>query len=271
MSRVHAQLADPEPTGTLEKDYCPVLVVRNTTRFTLQLQRSKAICDSIIDDHDLPILIFAHMCTRKNEPVLTTNEKSYLRGLPDSDFDKVPPFLILYPGAWCLITTNLNVDCGLAQGTRCQLIGWPVFPSHNIFHIEIFNGMRVRRPSHDLLCAFFLVTSTLMKHKPQSQPENLPANVVALSMYKHKPTYVDVSGSEDSCRKSVSIQMTQLPVRPADVITSYIAQSASFSRLVIFETTPSEFYTQISRINRDIRSLSIACSFSDKFKPRNSY
>ena len=262
-----APLAAPSSDGGSEKHYCPVLVVRNRTRQALEMKRIRALSNKVKSECELPMVLFAHMRTLKRTKQLSCDERAYLRTLPDNEFDKAPPFVFLYPGAWLLITANVNVKCGLAQGTRGQQVGWPEFPNGTTFSTVTVNGIRVRKPSQDPVCVLFFVTSAHMRHIPEGQPQGLPSNVVALPMWRHKKCRVNLSQFHGATRKSVSIQMTQIPLRPANVITSYTAQSASFERLVIFETSPRELYTQISRCSRGIDSISFALPLGTKFKP----
>ena len=68
-------------------------------------------------------------------------------------------------------------------------------------------------------------------------------------------------------RKSVSLRLRQLPLRPANALTSYSVQSGQFKRLVIYETIPTEFYTQISRCSEGLSSISLARPFPARFRP----
>jgi len=59
-------------------------------------------------------------------------------------------------------------------------------------------------------------------------------------------------------RKSVMVEMEQVPLRPANVVTSYVIQGSQFDRQIIFETSPTEFYTQMSRSKTGLDGISIA-------------
>jgi len=91
------------------------------------------------------------------------------------------------------------------------------------------------------------LTSTILKATPPGQPPNLPPNIVALPMYKHKKAYVDVQRVPNPTRPSMTVQLNQLPLRPANALTTYAAQGTQFPAFVIHETNRSEFYTQVSR------------------------
>ena len=85
-----------------EADYVPILVTRNRTRAALEFAQLRAISESAKTDLDLPIIIFAHMKTKRGARAITASEKAYLLGLPDSEFNKAAPYLALYPGARCV-------------------------------------------------------------------------------------------------------------------------------------------------------------------------
>ena len=87
------------------------------------------MCAACPNDSLLPIVVFAHMRTRKTVAKLTPEEKTYLLGLPDNFLSKVPAWSAHYPGAWGMITTNLNVPCGLGQGTRGREVGLARIPA----------------------------------------------------------------------------------------------------------------------------------------------
>ena len=115
-SRELAPLTPEASASTLdgsEADYVPVLVTRNRTRAALEFAHLRAISENAKTDLDLPIIIFAQMKTRRGVCEMTASEKAYLRGLPDSEFNKAAPYLALYPGARLMVTDNLNVDCGV--------------------------------------------------------------------------------------------------------------------------------------------------------------
>jgi hypothetical protein len=227
------------------------------------------MCAACSDDSLLPIVVFAHMRTRKTTAKLTQDEILYLLGLPDNLLNKVPAWSAHYPGAWGMITTNLNVPCGLGQGTRGREVGWPEFPPRTTFTVKEFNGARVRIASADPNCIFFEITSTGLRAVPKGQPKGLPPNVVALPMHDHRSAVVDLSKMPGTNqRKSVAVKMRQLPMRPANALTTYSVQSSQFQRLVIFEATPSEFYTQVSRSQNGLTHISFACPLKKGFKPK---
>ncbi len=250
-----------------EADYVPVLVTRNRTRAALEFAHLRSISESAKTDLDLPIIIFAQMKTRRSACAITASEKAYLRGLPDSDFNKAAPYLALYPGARLMVTDNLNVDCGLGQGVRCRALSFPEFPPGNVLSIISFYGVRVRTPSALPLFVFVELTSTRLLATPSGQPLNLPPNVIALPLHLHKKACVSLSGLTGASRKSVTLRLRQLPLRPANALTSYSGQSGQFKRIIIYETKPNEFYTQISRSSSGLSSISLARPLPPRFKP----
>lgn len=195
----------------------------------------------------------------KRTKELTAAEKTHLRTLPDSDFNKAAPFLLCYPGSRFLVTANLNVSAGLAQGTRCRQVGWPVFPERNVFKIQKFQGIQCRLPSCDPVCVFVELTSAKLMACPIGQPSGLPPGVVALAMHLHRKSSVSLAGMpSERTRSTVSVRLRQFPLRHGNVLTTYSAQSSQFKRFSIYETTPTEFYSQLSRGARGLNSITIA-------------
>ena len=166
-----------------------------------------------------------------------------------------------------LITSNLNVACGLGQGTRCRVIGWPIFSPGTTFTIRTYQGCRLRIPSAAPLTVLVELTGSNLLAQPPGQPKDLPNNVVALPMENHRKSTVDLTSLPDTTRNSVTVRVRQLPIRPANALTTYSVQSAQFQRFIIYETTPSEFYTQLSRGKNGLDSVSFGCPLPTTFRP----
>ena len=166
-----------------------------------------------------------------------------------------------------MLSTNVNVSCQLGQGTRARCLGWPEFPPGTKFDVQSnFFGARVRIPQADPLCVFVEITSTTLRNVPLSQPKGLPSNVIELPMYDHRSSTVDISGLQGP-RKTVAVKLLQLPMRPANVLTTYSVQGSQFEREEIFETSSTEFYTQISRCKNGLDHISFTRPFPKDFKP----
>ena len=101
---------------------------------------------------------------------------------------------------------------------------------------------------------------------PEGQPPNLPKNVAALPMRTTR-VRVDLSGFPGNHRSSVIINMTQLPFRPANALTSYSAQGKEFESFVIYETHAQQLYAQLSRGTQGLESVIISSSFNKKMVP----
>ena len=119
--RVGKQVA-PVPSDHLgpERDYCPVLVVKNEERYDLELAKLQAVSrDAQEAGSPLPLLILGKFITGPKTKRLSRAEKVHMRTMHDMNFKKAAPWLPIYPGAWSMLTTNLHVPCGLGQGVRC--------------------------------------------------------------------------------------------------------------------------------------------------------
>ena len=78
---------------------------------------------------------------------------------------------------------------------------------------------------------------------------------------------MSLSGLHDASRKSVTLRLKQLPLRPANALTSYSVQSGQFKQIIIYETKPNEFYTQNSRCTSGLSFISLARPLPPRFKP----
>ena len=59
--------------------------------------------------------------------------------------------------------------------------------------------------------------------------------------------------------------LTQLPLRPANALTTFAAQGTQFPALVIHETNRNEFYTQVSRAKYGVETTSILVTTAGRF------
>ena len=107
---------------------------------------------------------------------------------------------------------------------------------------------------------------TQSKSQPNGQPDNLPEDVVALPL---RTFSAKISFEKLSChnRTSVSVTMTQIPLRAANALTSYSVQGKQFDRYCIYETQATQFYTQISRGRQGLESVFISSNFNKQMKP----
>ena len=263
--RFGASLVLDEESKHAEALYCPVIVLTNKRRQQLKVEKIRTVSQEAVDDSELPILINARFKLKKGEDRLSGEEKAFILSLPDSETNKADTALIVFPGAWMILTDNLNVKAGLAQGGRCQLLGWPQFARTNTFTVTFWHQIRVRVPSELPVCVYALLTSTSLKYRLQGQPIGLPANVVVLAIHQHKSVKVDLSAMKMNSRKSVTVQIHQLPIRNADALTTYAVQSNQFSQFIIGETNAAQFYTQFSRGKRGLSSISLQTKLEPNF------
>ena len=271
-ARVGAELA-PAPADVKDPDYIPMMGIRNETRRQLEILRLQSISCNLTSDW--PMLITAHI-KAKSKINLSPAENNFIVNVPDSETDKVAPALPVYPGAYMLINNNIDVPCGLAQGTRCRVVGWPHFPPHTEFQDGFYHGARVRLPVRRNSFGSFeradpdYIYVELMSHplrfKPLGQPKHLPCNVVALPMC-YKEMRVQLRNLLLNPRKSVKLKTLQLPLRPANALTTYGVQGCEFSRAIIVETNAMCFYTQISRGTQGLQSIVISKALPKNFKP----
>ena len=257
--RFGASIVFDETSNHPEAAYCPVIVRTN------KVEKIRAVSKNAASESDLPILIKASLKVKKRESRLSGDEKAFIRSLPDSETNKADASLIVFPGAWMILTDNLNVKAGLAQGGRCRLLGWPQFARENTFTVVFWQGIRVRVPSHAPMCVYAVLTTTSLKYKLQGQPKGLPENAIVLVMHNHKSVKIDLTAMRQKSRNSVTVRIFQLPIRNADALTTYAVQSNQFFQFVIGETNAAQFYTQFSRGKRGLPSISLQTKLEPNF------
>jgi hypothetical protein len=226
-----------------------------------------------------PIILIAQISTysnqakrRKHVAPLQQVERTYLDTLPDSHFDRMPIAFFLYRGANVLITQNIGVPYGLANGTRGIVLAWQ-FPTGTTFRAICYHGVQVQLPSAPVECVFVRVTNVKLKKKAHNQPQNLPPNTVCLPNITVRVTDgIDVP-AHISHRKKMFVQLTQIPLRQALVLTSYNVQGNQFNQYIIAETAPKQFYIQMSRGQHGIESFTLkrelTRSFASQAKPND--
>ena len=114
-----------------EADYCPTIVVNNDTRQALYEAHMASISDGLdARGDDRPIVLLAEVSAssharkkKTHSENLSNRERMYLDTLPDSSFKRTPMGFFLYHGANILVTQNLGVRYGTANGTRGRVIG----------------------------------------------------------------------------------------------------------------------------------------------------
>jgi hypothetical protein len=264
-----------------EAHYCPTTVTTNTTRQTLYEVHMASLSDKFSQEGgERPIILMAHVLPylkgtqkRKHVTPLQQREFTYLHTLPDSKFDRMPIAFFLYLGANVLITQNIGVPYGLANGTRGIIVAWQ-FPTGTTFREIVYNGAKAQLPSAPVECIFVRVTNVTLKKSAPNQPQNLPENTVCLPRITVRVSDgIDVP-AHVSNRKKFFAEVTQVPVRQALILTSYSIQGNQFDRYIIAETTPQHHYAQMSRGKNGIESFTLKRrldkSFANQAKPSTS-
>jgi hypothetical protein len=287
----------PEPENK-QDDYTPSLVSLNDTKQALHDRYMQLIQPKI---EEPPILVLAVFKPRQSnlrtqekhnhtgtpliraEKVqpLTNAEIAHLRTLSDKSFERMEPAFYLYIGAVVLVTHNLALRYGLANGTRGIIVGWQ-YPEGTIYKPLIYKKTPVLvpvQPSGDksMPIDFVLVEIDSKETLPilPNQPPNLPRNVVAIplmTMSIKQPIKLPAHVRKTEGRKQVGISIVQLPIRQAQLLTLFNCQGGQFNRYYISEVThPNQFYIPFSRGKKTIKHISIrfpiTSAFIDKAKP----
>ena len=218
--------------------------------------------------------------SNKKPAPLTSDELRYLDRLPDTCFDNIPVAFFLYLGAPAMISINLGVKYQLANGTMGEIIGWQ-FPNGTTFENSFYHGVPVRIPLLNGLpvhieAIFFKVTSYKLVHIPPGQPLNLPPNTICIPRLNHtinKPIPLPQTDLQSS-RSSVGVQIDQIPVRTAEILTHYNVQGSQYDQYLIWDLHAKSFYQTFSRGKRGLSSIKfrskITREFADKVIARTS-
>ena len=124
---------------------------------------------------------------------------------------------------------------------------------------------------------YFKVTSYPLTVKPPGQPHGFGPNVVCIPRRKHTVNKsVSLPRSAViSNRLSVGIDITQIPIRTADVLTEYNSQGSQYDQYVIWNLQPKSFYQVISRGKNGLKSINlkqkITREFADKVIARTAF
>ena len=287
--------------------YVPIIATSNATVKALYESKTRVVAQQLISNNsEAPILLLADIQSaiprkqrdeesscpfesthkkirrkRKKPAPLTESEVRYLDLLPDKIFDNFPMAFFLYIGASGMISTNIGVDYQLANGTRGEIVGWQ-FPENTTFHNSVYHGVKVRIPMLNAVpvpvdLVYFKVTSYPLTVKPPGQPHGLGPNVVCIPRRKHTVNKsVSLPRSAViSNRLSVGIEITQIPIRTADVLTEYNSQGSQYDQYVIWDIQPKSFYQVISRGKNGLKSINlkqkITREFADKVIARTAF
>jgi len=265
--RDYTQDSDEDP----EAGYCPTVVINNATRQTLYEVHMASISDGLdARGDDRPILLMADVSAsspaRKKKtnkmprtsscPNLSNRERMYLDTLPDSAFKRTPIGFFLYHGANVLVTQNLGVQYGVANGTRGIVVGWQ-FPPNTTFDDFCYHGVQACLPSAPVDCVYVQVTNVRLKKRAPNQPPGLPANVICLPRITVQVDDPVALPANVSHRKSIRLKIKQVPLRQAIVLTTYSIQGVQFSKYIIAETAPKSMYVQMSRGTEGVASFTL--------------
>ena len=123
---------------------------------------------------------------------------------------------------------------------------------------------------------FFKVTSYKLVNIPPGQPLNLSPNTICIPRVNHtvnKPIPLPNCDVQSS-RSSVGIQIDQIPVRTADILTHCNVQGSQYDQYLIWDLHATSFYQTFSRGKKRLSSIKfrsqITRQFADKVIARTS-
>lgn len=209
---------------------------------------------------------------RNTRITLSADELQYLDTLPDTKFDNYPMGFFLYIGANCIIAKNIATEYQLANGTRGVVVGYE-FPEGHHFKLCVYHGVTVRVAYIDneithVRAVYFKIDTTL-RIIPPGQPSGLPDNTVALvRTLNHAVNEPIEMKCQNSLYEKVWMNISQIPLRTADMLTPYSVQGSQFDRYIIEDFRVDSFYQVISRGTNGLESISlekrITREFADK-------
>jgi hypothetical protein len=263
---------DADTLCSMDADYCPTVVKNNNMRQLVFEEHMRILSEQLIrDKRDVPILILANIQEvvsrkRSGSKGLEKYHFDYLKTRSDDKFDRMPYEFYLFMGAYVLFSHNLGVQYGIANGTRGRIIGWQ-FPEGTQFEETTYKRIHVKIPLHNVWPDFVLVqlANPNRQTKAPNQPPNLPDNVIAVPVITHtvrEPIKIPVLNSNEI---SAKIKITQLPIRQAQVLTSYAIQGNQYKNYIIAELHASHFYIMFSRGSQGLESLSLRHPITAKF------
>jgi hypothetical protein len=287
--------ASPNPTDKDNNmpDYKPMAVVKNETRKKLHDSLMKSLSQHYKENNtDLPIILtgeFSNVRIQKrtvkknntkkqktsgadHTSPITKQENTYLQELTDNKLDRMMPIFYLYIGAYILVSHNLGIGYGLANGTHGRIVGWQ-FPEGTKFRETLYKGIHVREPYNPntnaiVTVEFVLIqlTSTTEFKKAPNQPAGLGFNIVAIPVINHTmKNQIPIPPHISKTRKSLKLKMKQIPLRQADVLTTYSIQGCQFSSFIIAESVPSQFYLMFSRGKFGLPSITLQTMLTKQF------
>jgi hypothetical protein len=256
----------------MDADYCPTVVSTNAMRQIVFEEHMKILSEQFIrDQRELPILILADIQEvkskqRSRRKALTEGQLDYVKTLTDNKMDRMPYAFYIFMGAYVLFSHNLGIQYGIANGSRGRIIGWQ-FPSGTLFQETTYKLIQVRIPIGNVWPDFVLVqlANPNLQKKAPSQPPNLPDNVIAVPIIEHRVRELIKIPISTSSNIEVKIKITQLPMRQAQVLTTYAIQGNQYKSYIIAEITPKNFYIMFSRGSEGLESLSLRHPITAKF------
>ena len=269
----------------VKKGLVPIITNRNVKIKRWYDTNTKALSNLMISNGDEPpILLLADLhcksCLRKGgvnplkrkintRIILNAEEMEYIDSLPDTTFDNYPMGFFLYIGANCIIAKNIGTKYQLANGTRGIVVGYE-FPQGHYFKLRVYHGVIVRVPhvGEDVahVRAIFFKVSCPLRRIPPGQPSGLPDNTIALVRTLNHPVDKPVQiHCEKSLYKSVWVNISQVPLRTADMLTPYGVQGSQFDRYVIKDYDVKSFYQVISRGKNGLGSIRLEKPITRKF------
>lgn len=267
------------PIGTTEElpadDYVPIIVSKNITRQLQYEAQMKLISTKLAEaECQPPILLNATFQHRKRRGAtgvpadLSREEMHFLQHQPDNKYERMPSALYVYKGAPVLFSHNLPLQYGIANGTRGRIVGWQ-FPSETTFQASVHRGINVLIPSAQVDFVLVEIIASGDLKKPPNQPPGLGRNIIAMPRVTRQikeriplPTSLRIQNNR---RGGLHINMTQVPIRQALVLTTYSVQGNQYNRFIIAECDPKQFYIPFSRGKRGLDSISLRFQLDNKY------
>jgi hypothetical protein len=271
-SRYHAPFENAQSPAD---DYVPIIVSKNLTRQRQYEAQMKLISSKLMEaESTAPILLEATFQPRKlrSAPVapadLSPQELHFLQQQPDSMYERMPGALFIYVGAPILFSHNLPLEYGIANGTRGRIVGWQ-FPPGTEFTLGEYRGVKVRIPTAKVDFVLVQIIASAELKKPPNQPPGLGRNIIAMPMVnrpiKESIVLPGCLRRLNNRSRGLCLNITQVPIRQALVLTTYSVQGNQYNRFIIAECDPKQFYIPFSRGKQGLGSISLCFELDKKY------
>jgi hypothetical protein len=226
-----------------------IIVNRNSLRVRLNTHFVKSVID--VSKCETLQINAVDKCSNPDFPIRDPEVQERLLSMDDNNTEGLPGVLLIFKGMRCMVTDNVDVSGGLANGSIVTIFDWAPVAGDDIHPKYILVKV------HGMDCKLY---------------PGLPEGVMPI-FTKTKSFMVPL---ENRQKASISISRMQFPIVPAYSITDYKSQGDSLKHAVLDIRKPPTgnwqcffaLYVLLSRV-ASLDGLFIVCNFDvSVFKQR---